>query len=45
MQEQESTIWMDGRPHPRRPTRCTRGAAFSTGEWDGDTLVVTTTRT
>ena len=42
MQEQESTIWMDGRPHPPANTIHT-WSGFSTGEWDGDTLVVTTT--
>ncbi len=38
----EETIWMDGRPHPADYARHT-WAGFSTGEWDGDTLVVTTT--
>jgi hypothetical protein len=42
MQEQESTIWMDGRPHPPANDIHT-WSGFSTGEWDGDTLVVTTT--
>ena len=42
MQEQESTIWMDGRPHPPASALHT-WSGFSTGEWDGDTLVVTTT--
>ena len=42
MQEQESTIWMDGRPHPPANAIHT-WSGFSTGEWDGDTLVVTTT--
>ncbi len=42
MQEQESTIWMDGRPHPPANALHT-WSGFSTGEWDGDTLVVTTT--
>ena len=41
-QEQETTIWMDGRPHPPRNTPHT-WSGFSTGEWDGDVLVVTTT--
>jgi hypothetical protein len=41
-QEQETTIWMDGRPHPPRNTLHT-WSGFSTGEWDGDVLVVTTT--
>jgi hypothetical protein len=38
----EQTIWMDGRPHPAEYAPHT-WAGFSTGEWDGDTLVVTTT--
>ncbi len=42
MMEQETTIWMDGRPHPPANTLHT-WSGFSTGEWDGDTLVVTTT--
>ncbi len=41
-QEQETTIWMDGRPHPPENTLHT-WSGFSTGEWDGDVLVVTTT--
>jgi hypothetical protein len=41
-QEQESTIYMDGRPHPPKNTLHT-WSGFSTGEWDGDVLVVTTT--
>ena len=41
-QEQETTIWMDGRPHPPANTVHT-WSGFSTGEWDGDVLVVTTT--
>jgi hypothetical protein len=41
-QEQEVTIWMDGRPHPPENALNT-WSGFSTGEWDGDTLVVTTT--
>ena len=41
-QEQETTIWMDGRPHP--PANAVHTwSGFSTGEWDGDVLVVTTT--
>ena len=41
-QEQEITIWMDGRPRP--PANGLHSwSGFSTGEWDGDTLVVTTT--
>ncbi|MGE3843712.1 MAG: hypothetical protein AB7I50_19245, partial [Vicinamibacterales bacterium] len=42
MMEQETTIWMDGRPHPSANAPHT-WSGFSTGEWDGDTLVVTTT--
>jgi hypothetical protein len=38
----EQTIWMDGRPHPPDYARHT-WQGFSTGEWDGDTLVITTT--
>jgi len=38
----EQTIWMDGRPHPPDYAPHT-WAGFSTGEWDGDTLVITTT--
>lgn len=41
-QEQEATIWMDGRPHPPANALHT-WSGFSTGEWDGSTLVVTTT--
>jgi hypothetical protein len=41
-EEQETTIWMDGRPHPPANTLHT-WSGFSTGEWDGNTLVVTTT--
>lgn len=40
--EQEVTIWMDGRPRPPEHAPHT-WSGFSTGEWDGDTLVVTTT--
>lgn len=36
------TIWMDGRPHPPENALHT-WAGFSTGRWDGDRLVVTTT--
>ena len=36
------TIWMDGRPHPSPNERHTF-PGFSTGEWQGQTLVVTTT--
>ena len=38
----EQTIWMDGRPHPPEYAPHT-WQGFSTGEWDGDTLVITTT--
>jgi hypothetical protein len=38
----EQTIWMDGRPHPPAYARHT-WAGFSTGHWDGNTLVITTT--
>lgn len=38
----EQTIWMDGRPHPPDYARHT-WAGFSTGRWEGDTLVITTT--
>jgi hypothetical protein len=42
MEEQEMAIWMDGRPHP--PENALHSwSGFSTGEWDGDVLVVTTT--
>ena len=41
-EEQEVTIWMDGRPHPPANTLHT-WSGFSTGEWEGDVLVVTTT--
>ena len=36
------TIWMDGRAHPSASARRTF-EGFSTGRWEGDTLVVTTT--
>jgi glyoxylase-like metal-dependent hydrolase (beta-lactamase superfamily II) len=35
-------IWMDGRPHPPAEALHT-WEGFNTGEWDGNTLVVTTT--
>ena len=38
----EQTIWMDGRPHPPDYAPHT-WAGFSTGKWEGDALVVTTT--
>src|ERR1700677_3668034 len=40
--EQPQTVWMDGRPHPSDVALHT-WMGFSTGEWQGDTLVVTTT--
>lgn len=36
------TIWMDGRPHPPEHAEHT-SMGFSTGEWEGRTLKVTTT--
>jgi hypothetical protein len=41
-QEQETTIWMDGRPHPPANALHT-WSGFSTGEWEGDTRGVPTT--
>src|SRR5690242_19819472 len=38
----ERTIWMDGRPHPPEYAMHT-AMGFSTGKWEGDILVVTTT--
>jgi hypothetical protein len=38
----DRTIWMDGRPHPSRYAPHT-WAGFTTGEWQGSTLVTTTT--
>jgi hypothetical protein len=40
--EQKREIWMDGRPHPPEYAAHT-WQGFSTGRWEGDTLVVTTT--
>jgi hypothetical protein len=37
-----TTIWMDGRPHPSRNAAHERGG-FTTGTWDGTTLVAHTT--
>jgi len=37
-----TTIWMDGRPHPSKNAAHERGG-FTTGTWDGDTLVAYTT--
>jgi hypothetical protein len=36
------TIWMDGRPHPSEYDLHTR-AGFTTGRWEGNTLVASTT--
>jgi glyoxylase-like metal-dependent hydrolase (beta-lactamase superfamily II) len=41
-QAPERTIWMDGRPHPPEHAPHT-WQGFSTGRWEGDILVVTTT--
>jgi hypothetical protein len=41
-QLQERTIYMDGRPHPS-PNAQHSWQGFSTGEWEGDMLKVTTT--
>jgi hypothetical protein len=38
----ERTIWMDGRPHPPDQAEHTF-QGFSTGAWEGNTLVITTT--
>jgi len=38
----DRTIWMDGRPHPSQYAEHTF-AGFSTGEWEGNALKVTTT--
>jgi hypothetical protein len=42
MREQETTIWMDGRPRPPDYAIHT-WSGFATGEWDGDVLVETVT--
>ncbi|MGH2399708.1 MAG: hypothetical protein ACRDF6_07665 [bacterium] len=42
MMGQEATIWMDGRPHPPANALHT-WSGFSTGVWEGNDLVVTTT--
>jgi len=39
--QQRRVVWMDGRPHPSALAEHT-WMGFSTGRWDGDTLVVTT---
>jgi hypothetical protein len=41
-QAPERTIWMDGRPHPPEFAAHT-WQGFSTGNWDGDVLTITTT--
>jgi cyclase len=41
-QEQERTIWMDGRPHPPEDAPHT-WQGFSTGKWEGNALTVVTT--
>ena len=41
-QAPERTIWMDGRPHPS-PYAPHTWQGFSTGEWQGEILIVTTT--
>ena len=38
----DRVVWMDGRPHPG-PEALHTFNGFSTGHWDGDTLVVETT--
>jgi hypothetical protein len=38
----DRTIWLDGRSHPSEHAEHT-WHGFSTGEWDGDQLVITTT--
>jgi len=40
--QQQRTIWMDGRPHPPEYAPHTF-MGFSTGEWNGDILTITTT--
>jgi glyoxylase-like metal-dependent hydrolase (beta-lactamase superfamily II) len=40
--EQTRTVWMDGRPHPS-PYAPHTFMGFSTGRWEGNHLVVTTT--
>lgn len=40
--QQKRVVWMDGRPHPS-PLAEHTWMGFSTGSWDGDTLVVKTT--
>jgi len=40
--QQRRVVWMDGRPHPSANAEHT-WMGFSTGQWEGETLVVTTT--
>jgi cyclase len=40
--QERRTIWLDGRPHPPEYAPHTF-MGFSTGEWNGDTLTITTT--
>jgi hypothetical protein len=40
--EQRRTVWLDGRPHPPEHAAHT-WQGFSTGRWEGETLVVDTT--
>ena len=40
--QQQRTIWLDGRPHPPEFAPHTF-MGFSTGEWNGDILTITTT--
>lgn len=42
MREQETDIWMDGRPRPPDYSRHS-WSGFVSGEWDGDVLVATAT--
>lgn len=39
----DRVIWMDGRPHPSARFAEHTWAGFSTGRWEGDALIVTTT--
>src|SRR5688572_27479356 len=38
----ETIIWMDGRPHPSKIAPHTHGG-FTTGRWEGDSLIAVTT--
>jgi hypothetical protein len=40
-QQPEQVIWMDGRPHPSA-NAAHKWSGFSTGQWEGNTLVYTT---